>query len=85
MRSLVCALFLIAASVAQADAWKLEAIETTGAVRELIEVGGEPRIATASGWFRTVVDGARIRLEAAPPPRYPPIPIGALPDGRIAG
>jgi hypothetical protein len=41
--------------------------------------------ASASGWFRAVVAGARSRLEAAPPPRYPPIPAGALPDGRIAG
>jgi len=80
----VCAFVLIAASAAPADAWKIEAIETSGPVRELIEVGGEPRIATASGWFRAVADGARIRLEDAQPPRFPPIPAGALPDGRIA-
>jgi hypothetical protein len=80
----ICAFVLIAASAAPADAWKIEAVETSGLVRELTEVGGEPRIATASGWFRAVADGARIRLEGAQPPRYPPIPAGALPDGRIA-
>ena len=83
MLRLVCAFVLVAASVARADAWKIETVETPGAVRELIEVGGEPRIATASGWFRAVADGAGIRLKRAPPPRYPPIPIDALPDGRI--
>jgi hypothetical protein len=80
----ICAFVLIAASAAPADAWKIEAVETSGLVRELTEVGGEPRIATASGWFRAVADGARIRLEGAQPPRYPPIPAGALTDGRIA-
>ena len=76
MLRLICAFVLIAASVARADAWKIEAVETSRPVRELVEVGGEPRIATASGWFRTVADGA--------PPRFPPIPAGALRDGRIA-
>jgi hypothetical protein len=85
MLRLLCALVLIAASAARAEAWKIEAVETPGAVRELIEVGGEPRIATASGWFHAIADGARIRLEGAQPPRYPPIPTDALPDGRIAG
>jgi hypothetical protein len=84
MLRLLCALVLVAVSVARADAWKIEAVETPGAVRELIEVGGEPRVATASGWFNAVADGASIRLESAPPPRYPPIPAGALPDGRFA-
>jgi FG-GAP-like repeat len=84
MLRLLCALVLIAASAARAEAWKIEAVETPGAVRELIEVGGEPRIATALGWFRAVADGARIRLEGAPPPRFPPIPVDALQDGRIA-
>jgi hypothetical protein len=84
MLRLICAFVLIAASAARADAWKIEAVETSGPVRELIEVGGEPRIATASGWFRVVADGARIRLEGAQPPRFPPISAGALPDGRVA-
>ena len=84
MLRLVCAFVLVAASVARADAWKIETVETPGAVRELIELGGEPRIATASGWFSVVTDGARVRLEKAPPPRFPPIPTDALPDGRIA-
>jgi hypothetical protein len=84
MLRLICALVLIAASAARADAWKIEAIETPGAVLELIEVGGEPRIATASGWFSVVADGEKVRLQNAAPPRYPPIPTDALPDGRIA-
>jgi hypothetical protein len=83
MFRLACALVLVAASAASADTWKIEAIETPGPVLELIEVGGEPRIATASGWFRAVIEGATIRLENAAPPRYPPIPTDALPDGRI--
>jgi hypothetical protein len=84
MRRFVCAAVLLAASASQASAWKVETIETPGAVRELIEVGGEPRVATAKGWFSLSADGTSIRLKPAQPPRYPPIAANALPDGRIA-
>jgi hypothetical protein len=78
------ALGFLAATASHADAWQVETIETPGRVLELTEVGGEPRVATASGWFRVVREGGRIRLESASPPRYPPLPPDALPDARIA-
>jgi hypothetical protein len=78
------ALGFLAATASHADAWQVEAIETPGRVLELTEVGGEPRVATASGWFRVVREGGRILLESASPPRYPPLPPDALPDAKIA-
>jgi hypothetical protein len=84
MRRLVCAAVLIAAAVVPADAWKIETVETPGAVRELVEFGGELRVATAKGWFSVVTDGSRTRLDPAQPPRYAPSPADALPDGRVA-
>jgi hypothetical protein len=75
---------LLAALTSNAGAWQVETIETPGRIRELTEVDGEPRIATASGWFRAAGGGEKIRFETTPPPRLPPLPAGALPDARIA-
>jgi hypothetical protein len=78
------ALLLTATAVTSANAWKIERVEISDPVLELIEVGGEARVATASGWLRVVSGEKVVRFEKAPAPRFAPIPADALPDARIA-
>jgi hypothetical protein len=84
MLRLAFALLLVASAATSADAWKIETVETPGPVRDLLEIGGEARAATASGWLRVVGGEGGVRLEKISPPRYPPLPANALPDARIA-
>ena len=68
-----------------AAAWQVEVIATASPVEGIETVDRSVLVATRAGWFRVRAEDGRVRLEPAQPPRFPPIPQGALPDGRIAG
>jgi hypothetical protein len=78
---LLCAALL----TSPASAWRLEITHAPGKVSEIETIDNEVRVATDHGWFRAFVAGNGVTFEPAPPPRHPPIPKGALPDGRIVG
>jgi hypothetical protein len=84
---LVAAAIVIASGVARADnarGWTAEIIATPAPVKTINAVGNEIKIATSARWYRLTAQDGRVSLIPAEPPRYPPIPPRALPDGRIA-
>ncbi len=74
-----------AAWAENARGWTVDVVAIPDTVKAIRTVGNEVRAATPSRWYRIVVHDGRIGLAPAEPPRDPPIPPNALPDGRIAG
>lgn len=75
------ALWLALDALAAAE-WRADIIEAPGRVTAVEIVGADVRIAIGRSWYRITTETAR--LESAPPPHRPELPIGALPDGRVA-
>jgi len=90
-RALLACLLAATATAAQGqnvqnaqDAWRLERIAVPARVSTVETVGDEVRIQTGAKWYRLHRDGDKVTLAAMQPPRRPPLPNGALHDGRIA-
>lgn len=64
--------------------WRTEIVPAPGKVTSIETVDREVRVATDKGWFRASTAENSIKLEPVSASRHPPLPRGALPDGRMA-
>jgi hypothetical protein len=85
MRSTVfaCVVAPLIVTAGQAAEWHLKKIDTPAPVTAIETIGGETQINSGGLWYRIISVGSQIALAPVRTPAKPPLPDGALPDGRI--
>jgi hypothetical protein len=84
MRFLLLSLVALFASVAHAEEWRVERIDTPARVTAIETVNGQVRVMAGGLWYALKRDDGKISLSFIDAPAAVKLPDGALPDSQVA-
>jgi hypothetical protein len=82
--ALACLLVALAAAPAQAAEWTVQRVDAPARVTAVEMRDGSVRVDAGGLWYRLVAQDGKFTLAFIDKPQEPPLPEGALPDGRVA-